>query len=100
MFYCSEHSYIGGSNFLGLDSRWVGISALPRSLASDVSAVEDQMELAEGPLFRFQSNLSSPYLGTCFTSRLVEFVGSIWPNLSSSYRLAATVTQFPVLSQV
>lgn len=96
MFYCLEHSNIGGSNFLGLDSRLVGISTLPRSLASDVSATEDQMELAGGPLFRFESNLSLP----CFTSRLVEFGGSIWPNLSGSYRLAAIVTQFPVLSQV
>lgn len=65
---------------------------VPSSLTSDVSAAWHQMELAGSNLFRFESNLSSPYPGMCFTSRLVEFGGLIWSNLSESCRPAAAVT--------
>lgn len=43
-------------------------------------------------LCRFESNLSLPHLRTCFTSRLAKAEGLIWPNLFSSYKLAATMT--------
>lgn len=65
---------------------------VPSSLTSDVSAAWHQMELAGSNLFRFESNLSSPYPGTCFTSSLVEFGALIWSNLSESCRPAAAVT--------
>lgn len=70
--FISDLSFTGGLNFLGLDSQWVGVSALPNSLTSDVSDFPIEWGWLRA-LFVFESNLSSPYLGTCFTSRLVKF---------------------------
>lgn len=53
------------------------------------------MELAGGLLIRFEFNLPSPYMGTCFISRLVKSGGLIWPNFSGSCRPAAAVTHQP-----